>query len=801
MGLIPACAAAEFLPLGGGASATATAMAVGARAGSSSTLMPEATSAPAATDANGSFGQLFSAQIALAPASAPAPAPAAVPELAAVVAPVVVVTAEPMSAAPLPIDSPPLVSPPSLVGLAAEFARSSLVDSVVVPVVDSAIPEKTLAPDTLPVSTVLTVPAVPAVPVVQTAPVVEEAISVPMVPGVALVPAETEAPAPSSSSQPVVEDSKGSDAPAPRRPVALVSTLVPASVSATSSTPVRDASLAPGLMDIIALGLALTLPSKDEAIPAPNAAASAVVGLEQLPRNGRPVQATPDRESYFVALPPSPAAETHASLVQALTIPLASSAQAPSPAQVSILTQVQVPAQPEVAVQAGLTIDVPRAPLPERRLSVSTVSTTLIDVATTGNAPATVDADMPSIPVQFLTASSVQMSSAPSSSAPVDTAVEAISVEVAPTVTAVRQRPAVPVPQHSNGKGQIEAETAPALILSEAVPRAAGLPVESPRKKTPLESTTDEADVDVTAPAAVAVAAPALVAYSPVAPASVAAANPRPLSPPASSAALLVAASALPGGSAGSQALGSEKASGKADALATTDLATTDLATTRPSANVTPEPATTIPFATSMASATGTSTSTPATLPNPVERSIVRQLSQQLAAPLATLTPPGHEHKSAADKNLVIRLTPPELGTVRVEMSQRDGQLVIRMYAEDPAVRQAIERMLPNLRSDLRQGDGQAQVITVESSSSERNGDRDGQRHGERSPDDRGAWQGQQQQQQRHERAYSGGHSARGSERPQFSLQGQPAVEPITVVPRPRSLGSRSPAGSVDALA
>jgi flagellar hook-length control protein FliK len=137
-------------------------------------------------------------------------------------------------------------------------------------------------------------------------------------------------------------------------------------------------------------------------------------------------------------------------------------------------------------------------------------------------------------------------------------------------------------------------------------------------------------------------------------------------------------------------------------------------------------------------------------------------------------------------------------------MSQRDGQLVIRMYAEDPAVRQAIERMLPNLRSDLRQGDGQAQVITVESSSGDRNGDRngdrDGQRHGERGPDDRGAWQGQQQQ-QRHERAYNGGHSGRGSERLPFSLEGAPAVEPVAVVPRPRSLGSRSPAGSVDALA
>ncbi|MHC5067502.1 MAG: flagellar hook-length control protein FliK [Planctomycetota bacterium] len=54
---------------------------------------------------------------------------------------------------------------------------------------------------------------------------------------------------------------------------------------------------------------------------------------------------------------------------------------------------------------------------------------------------------------------------------------------------------------------------------------------------------------------------------------------------------------------------------------------------------------------------------------------------------------------------LRLRLTPPELGTVRIEISERGGQLQIKLGAEDDGVRHAIERSLPGLRQDLRASD------------------------------------------------------------------------------------------------
>lgn len=231
----------------------------------------------------------------------------------------------------------------------------------------------------------------------------------------------------------------------------------------------------------------------------------------------------------------------------------------------------------------------------------------------------------------------------------------------------------------------------------------------------------------------------------------------------------------------------------------------TSAATSSTAMSSTP-PATAIPFA--MQTVTGGSTG--AILPNPLERNIARQLTQQLSAPLGSLAGPGAQRKAAVDKSLIIRLTPPDLGTVRIEISQRNGELMIRMHAEDPAVRQAIERMLPSLRTDLRQTDSPLQHITVESSNSEERGS--GERSsGERSSgdrnggdrggaEDRNAWQGQQQRQ---DRDPDGGRpsSRRDGERPVFSLSGTPVLEPIAIAPRSRSLGGRSSTTGVDALA
>ena len=86
--------------------------------------------------------------------------------------------------------------------------------------------------------------------------------------------------------------------------------------------------------------------------------------------------------------------------------------------------------------------------------------------------------------------------------------------------------------------------------------------------------------------------------------------------------------------------------------------------------------------------------SPPAPLPNPVERAVAHQVSRAL-----------NRLPGGGDKSLVIRLTPPELGTVQVELRERDGGLVVILRAEDPAVQKALERLVPQLRSDIQQGD------------------------------------------------------------------------------------------------
>ena len=53
-------------------------------------------------------------------------------------------------------------------------------------------------------------------------------------------------------------------------------------------------------------------------------------------------------------------------------------------------------------------------------------------------------------------------------------------------------------------------------------------------------------------------------------------------------------------------------------------------------------------------------------------------------------------------KVLQIRLTPPELGTVKVEILEQSGRMTVRLQAEDESVRMSLEKALPQLRGDLR---------------------------------------------------------------------------------------------------
>lgn len=166
----------------------------------------------------------------------------------------------------------------------------------------------------------------------------------------------------------------------------------------------------------------------------------------------------------------------------------------------------------------------------------------------------------------------------------------------------------------------------------------------------------------------------------------------------------------------------------------------------------------------------------PQPVANPVERMVVRQVSRALVR----TTPTG-------DRSLVIRLTPPELGTVRIEFIERDGAVTARIHADDPAVRQALDRLLPQVRGELRAADSPVQQITVSAGSSS------DQAFDGRGFDGRGA----HQQQQRQEPAGNGPRARRG-DRPVFSLDGGAAPIEASATSAPRSRVSDS---IVDALA
>jgi len=223
------------------------------------------------------------------------------------------------------------------------------------------------------------------------------------------------------------------------------------------------------------------------------------------------------------------------------------------------------------------------------------------------------------------------------------------------------------------------------------------------------------------------------------------------------------------------------------------------MATTRTTG---PDPSTTTPFILSGNQATAGSTPVATPLPNPLERSIARQIAQQVAA---ATTATGSARKPVGDASLIIRLTPPELGTVRIELSLRDGQLTVRMHADDPAVRQALERMLPALRADLRVADSVVQQITVEPSPRERGGEERGSGHQSQQQQSQQQQQQQDQQSAERQRSFLGSDSdsRRGSERPVFSVAGMPTREAVKA-PAPhspaRSAGRWSESG-VDALA
>lgn len=472
-------------------------------------------------------------------------------------------------------------------------------------------------------------------------------------------------------------------------------------VTTTASVVAGVTIKAPALSDVMQDGLVVSDSSPE---PAP----TSLNTIEQLPRNGRPVEAQPDRMSYFASMPPSPL-QSQAQLEQTLS-------------------------------SAALEVD------SEPPLAAATAGTASVSVAVAvpvpASSPAPRSTKSPITPDAM--ASSPSLSTMNSGSVPQSTPVvherapEQNPSDVAPLVSSTLLSPPL---------GAVSASSRTNERNREAL-------VSDLHTDTTVSSGADE---DVVIPVI-----PTLPADQPTS--------------------LMRTHESSPV---------SEQARMEDPLRLAEPTAGRDQTAPSAASSATPSAAA-IPFA--LGAAAGGTNTTPTALPNPLERNIARQLTQQLSAPLATLTTTGASRKSAADKSLIIRLTPPELGTVRIEISQRDGQLTVRMHAEDPAVRQAIERMLPTLRSDLRQTDSPLHQITVESSG---DGSRGGDRGSDRGADDRGSWQGQQQQhQQRHEHRLNGDVA-----RPVFSLSGMPAPEPVVAIPRSRSLGGRSSMTGVDALA
>ena len=88
-------------------------------------------------------------------------------------------------------------------------------------------------------------------------------------------------------------------------------------------------------------------------------------------------------------------------------------------------------------------------------------------------------------------------------------------------------------------------------------------------------------------------------------------------------------------------------------------------------------------------------------IPSPVDRIIAHQVLRAA-------------RDRGPDRHLVIRLTPPELGTVRIEFrADAQGGLAISLQAEDQAVRRALEQSLPHLRAELTRQDGTVTSVAV----------------------------------------------------------------------------------------
>lgn len=156
----------------------------------------------------------------------------------------------------------------------------------------------------------------------------------------------------------------------------------------------------------------------------------------------------------------------------------------------------------------------------------------------------------------------------------------------------------------------------------------------------------------------------------------------------------------------------------------------------------------------------------PTQAPNPMERAVAQQVGRTMV-----------QHLPNGERMMVLRLTPPELGTVRIEVIEHQGVLRARLSAEDDGVRLALERTLPQMRQELRASDAPIRELTLTDQSQFQRPDSQGQ-----------AQRQQDQQAERRQRTGEG-----------FSLDVARSEPPAP--PRVRDLGIRIDADGIDALA
>lgn len=99
---------------------------------------------------------------------------------------------------------------------------------------------------------------------------------------------------------------------------------------------------------------------------------------------------------------------------------------------------------------------------------------------------------------------------------------------------------------------------------------------------------------------------------------------------------------------------------------------------------------------------TATTSTRPQAEPNPAERALANQVVRAVL-----------RHDAEGGRSLVLRLTPPELGTVRVEIVERAGTLSARISSDDQGVRNALERALPLMRQELRGSDAPVRDVSL----------------------------------------------------------------------------------------